>query len=63
LKQKCGPALRFGGELKGLLKEAIALYHDFHNPTKKLPDYEKRVRELDLRITYHLRNRGLKDPE
>lgn len=63
LKSKSGPSLRFGRELKGLLKEAVSLYHDFHDPTKKLPNYEKSVRELDLRITYHLRNRVLKDPD
>lgn len=63
LKNQSGQALRFGLELKGLLKEAISLYHDFHDPNKKLPYYEKSVRELDLRITYHLRNRILKDPD
>jgi hypothetical protein len=63
LKNKRGPALRFGRELKGLLKAAVSLYHTFHAPTKKLPNYEERVREMDLRITYHLRNRVLKDPD
>lgn len=61
LKSKRGQQLRFGRKLKALLQEAISLYHDFHDPAKKLPNYEKRVRELDLRITYHLRNRVLKD--
>lgn len=63
LKNKRGPELRFGRGLKRLLKEAITLYHDFHDPHKKLPGYEKRVRELDLRITYQLRNRVLKDAD
>jgi transposase len=63
LKSKSGLSLRFGRDLKGLLKEAISLYHDFHDPTKKLPIYEKRVRELDLQIAYHLRNRVFKDPD
>jgi len=61
LKNKRGPALRFRRELKGRLKEAVSLYHSFHNPTMKLPNYEKMVRELDLRIICHLRNRVLKD--
>ncbi len=63
LKNKRGQNLRFGRELKALLKEAISLWHDFHDPTKKLPNYEKRVRDLDVRITYHLRNRVLKDAD
>jgi transposase len=63
LKNKSGQSLRFGRNLKALLKEAISLYHDFHDPNKKLPNYEKRVRKMDLRITYHLRNRILKDPD
>jgi hypothetical protein len=63
LKSKSGQRLRFGRKLKALLGEAISLYHDFHDPTRKLPNYEKKVRELDLRITYHLRNRVLKDPD
>lgn len=63
LKNKRGSALRFGRELKELLKEAISLYHDFHDPSKKLLCYEKKVREEDLRITYQLRSRVLKDPD
>jgi len=41
LKNKRGSSLRFGGELKGLLKESVWLYHDFHDTTKKLHNYEK----------------------
>jgi transposase len=63
LKNKRGQSLRFGRKLKALLKKAISLWHDFHDPTKKLPNYEKRVRELDSQITYHLRNRILKDDD
>lgn len=63
MKNKRGPALRFGRGLKRLLKEANSLYHDFHNPARKAPGYEKKVRELDVRITYHLRNRVLKDAD
>ena len=61
LKNKIGNCA--SDAISALLKEAISLYHDFHNPNKKLPNYEKSVRKIDLRITYHLRNRILKDPD
>jgi transposase len=63
LKHRRGQAVRFGRQLKSLLQEAISLYHAFRDPNKTLPDYEKEVRRLDRRITDHLRNRALKDPD
>ncbi len=49
------------------LKEAVELHKSFHDPNhhlaKKLPDYWRRVRELEAEITEHLRPRKLTDPD
>jgi hypothetical protein len=63
LAHKHGPARRFGEELKAIFKEAQALWRDFHDPQKSLPGYWRRVKELDLRLTWHLRPRQLKDAD
>lgn len=63
LKTKRGAATAFGLILKSQLKEAIALHRDFHDPTKKLPNYEARVRALEFEIGYHLRPRKLSDAD
>lgn len=61
LETKQGSARRFGAGLKSLLKEAIGLYHDFHQAEGRMADYPERARELDLRMTDYLRPRVLSD--
>jgi transposase len=63
LEGKRGQACGFGLILKSQLKEAVELYRAFHDPSRKLVDYPKRVRALEEEISYHLRPRGLKDPD
>lgn len=63
LERKTGRACAFGAMLSTLLREALELYHVFHDPEQKLPDYDKRVRELENEISFHLRPRKLVDPD
>ena len=56
-------ACYFGVVLKSQLKDAIALHRALHDPEKKLPNYEQRVRALEAEISYHLRPRRLSDPD
>jgi transposase len=58
LETKTGSARRFGVELKALLREAIAL----SKATPGQPRNEK-VEDLDIRLTWHLRDRILKDKD
>jgi hypothetical protein len=58
LEHKVGSERRFGVELKSLLREAIAL--------SKVPTGQTRsekVEDLDIRLTWHLRERMLKDKD
>lgn len=61
LESKRGRARCLGEELKKELQEAIQLYKAFHDPEKKLSDYEKRVEKLEEKVSQHLRPRKLKD--
>lgn len=63
LETRHGQGRRFGNRLKSLLKEAISLYHAFHEAKGELTDYQERARALDLKITDHLRPRVLKDAD
>ncbi|MGH9753004.1 MAG: IS66 family transposase [Blastocatellia bacterium] len=63
LESKRGWARGFGKILKSQLKEAVELHKTFHDPAKKLPDYQRRVRELEAEITDHLRPRNLTNPD
>ncbi len=59
----CGAARVFGSVLKSQLQEAIALYHAFHDPDKKLRNYVAQVRQLELEVSWQLRPRELSDPD
>jgi hypothetical protein len=61
LETKRGPERLFGAVLKSQLQEAIGLYHAFHDPEKKLRDYDEGVRTIEREVSYHLRSRALKD--
>jgi transposase len=61
LETKRGPGRLFGAVLKSQLQEAIGLYNAFHDPEKKLRDYDKGVRAIEREVSYHLRPRALKD--
>jgi transposase len=61
LESQRGPARFFPVTLKSLLKEAIDLYRDYHDPDKKPLDYEDRVREIEKELSQLLRERRLKD--
>ena len=50
-------------QLKAQLKAAVELHHAFHQAEGEVPDYEPRVRHLDLEITWHLRPRVLQDAD
>ena len=63
LEGKRGWARVFGVILKSQLKEAVELHKSFHDPTRKLPDYWRRVRELEAEISDHLRPRKLTNPD
>lgn len=63
LETQSGQSRRFGVFLKMQLQDAIKLYKAFHDPGKKLPDYARRVRDLEEEVTYHLRPRLLKDQD
>lgn len=59
LEDKTGSARRFGEELKSLLREGIEL-------SKAPPEeqgWSEKVAELEVRLTWHLRNRVLKDDD
>jgi transposase len=61
LETKTGRARDFGGQLKGLLQEAMELWHAYRDGHRK--DYKAEAEALQEEITYHLRNRTLKDPD
>lgn len=63
LEIKQGSGRRFGNQLKSLLKEALSLYHAFHEAKGELADFQARAHALDLKITDHLRPRVLKDAD
>ena len=46
-----------------MLKEGLDLYKAFHDPEKKLPDFERQVRAIERQISYLLRNRQLRDED
>jgi len=51
----------FGEQLKGLLQEAVALWHDYHDGKKS--GYRRKMADLEARITGHLRERELSDAD
>ena len=56
---KMGRARDFGAQLKALLQEAWALWHAHRNGQG--PDFKADAEALQAELTYHLRNRRLKD--
>jgi transposase len=61
LETKTGRARHFGEQLKGLLQEATALWHAYRDGHRTA--YKAAAEALQGEITYHLRNRILKDPD
>ena len=63
LEHKRGPAHCFGAGLKAQLQDAIELYNAFHDPEKKLRDYARGVRAIEVAVSYHVRPREVRDPD
>ena len=61
LQTKQGRARQFGTRLKALLKEGLALWHEYHQG--QLKGFERRVRSLQEAVTRHLRPRRLVDAD
>lgn len=61
LVMKTGRARDFGERLKGLLQDALQLWHDYHDGT--VTDFATEAKALREEITYHLRDRPLKDAD
>jgi hypothetical protein len=62
LETKSRGARRFAKRLKGLLKEALAMWHE-RRAGPVVADFAGRVRQLKRAITDHLRDRSLRDPD
>src|SRR3954462_12987113 len=63
LETKQGRARHFGGRLKELLKEGLALWHEYHDHRGQLGGFERRVQSLQEAMTRHLRARRLVDAD
>jgi transposase len=63
LETKQGRARHFGARLKGLLKEGLELWHDYHDHQGRLAGFERRVGSLQAAVTQHLRPRRLTDAD
>src|SRR5512135_223454 len=63
LETKQGRARQFGGRLKKLLKEGLALWHEYHDHHSQLAGFERRVQSLRAEVTRHLRPRRLTDAD
>jgi transposase len=61
LDGKRGRARSFALTLQHLLREALALWHDYHH--KKRYRWRERAAELRQRLEDHLRDRPLRDPD
>ncbi len=60
LEGKSGRARGFAAELKGLLKRALALWHEWR-AGPPVADFAARVRRVRAEVTWHLRDRRLTD--
>ena len=58
-EHQAGKAGWFGRRLKGLLEEALALWHEFHAGTVDWAEYHRRGEELKAAVSDHLRPRTL----
>jgi transposase len=63
LETKQGRARHFGARLKGLLKEGLELWHEYHDHQGQPRGFEPRVRSLQAAVTRHLRPRRLVDAD
>ena len=61
LEIKRGRARHFGARLKGLLKEGLQLWHDYHDHHGRLAGFDVRVRQHRAAVTRHLKPRRLRD--
>lgn len=61
LERKQGKARAFGSRLKGLFRQAMDLWHDYHQD--KRTRFAAQAPQLQDAITHHLRDRPLKDPD
>ena len=61
LEVKRGRARHFGARLKGLLKEGLQLWHDYHDQHGRLAGFAVRVRQHKAAVTRHLKPRRLRD--
>jgi hypothetical protein len=61
VERKCGMARQFGLKLKVLLREGLALWKA--RPNLSPENYQACVKELDDKLTQHLRNRILRDDD
>jgi transposase len=61
LEIKRGRARHFGARLKGLLKEGLELWHDYHDQHGRLAGFDVRVRQHRAAVTRHLKPRRLRD--
>lgn len=56
-----GKARAFGSRLKGLFRQALDLWHDYHQGQRS--GFAAHAQYLQEAITHHLRDRPLKDPD
>src|SRR3954471_9708896 len=63
LEARRGRARHFGTRLKGLLKEGLQLWHDYHDQHGRLAGFADRVRQHKAAVTRHLRPRRLVDAD
>ena len=61
LATKTGRARDFGERLKGLLQEALQLWHEARDGP--MPDFRTVAKAVQEELTYQLRNRRLRDPD
>jgi transposase len=61
LETKRGRARHFGARLKGLLKEGLQLWHDYHDHHGRLAGFDVRARQHRAAVTRHLKPRRLRD--
>jgi hypothetical protein len=61
LATKRGRARAFGEQLKALLQEALALWHEHRDG--RMPDFKAEAEALQAEVTYQVRDRRLRDPD
>src|SRR5512135_2080574 len=63
LETQQGRARQFGGRLKKLLKEGLALWHEYHDHHGQLAGFERSVQSLRAEVPRHLPPRRLTDAD